>query len=424
MPSHALKQLSIIWISLVTLACALTSPSAPQGVIGEVAPAPSGELQVTFVTPLEQATYLEGVGVNIMARISGAGTDIDRVEVLVDNNIIEARFLPNPMGAETFTFTHAWQSSGAGTHTLSLVVFRANGSGSTPVSRTVEVVSNADNTLVLASQSGSTDNATNTTEANATTEDTASTQPTVAPLEPTAPPADAAAPTEQPQATAVPPTDAPPSGNPQGTILVGSNIRSGPGTEYGTIGSYAANQAVDVLGKLTDDSWFKIKYYNGEGWIAGSLISVPNASSVAVIAPPPTPTPTPGPPTAAPPQGPNLVFNGTPLIQPFPPKCKDVVAFYIRVQNNGQVALGSGWQIYIRDIHVASNSMSEFRATFDSIPAGQWIELPALFLSVDTNFDSEHRIEVILDSANNIAETNEGDNIYETARYTLAKGAC
>jgi hypothetical protein len=100
------------------------------------------------------------------------------------------------------------------------------------------------------------------------------------------------------------------------------------------------------------------------------------------------------------------------------------VAFYIRVQNNGQVALGSGWEIYIRDIHVASNAMSEFRATFDTIPAGEWIELPALFLSVDTNFDSEHRIEIILDAKNNIAEINEGDNIHETARYTLTKGTC
>ncbi|MGV2437492.1 MAG UNVERIFIED_CONTAM: hypothetical protein LVT10_23455 [Anaerolineae bacterium] len=123
---------------------------------------------------------------------------------------------------------------------------------------------------------------------------------------------------------------------------------------------------VDVLGRLTDNSWFKIKYYNGDGWITGTLISVADAQSVAVITAPPTPTPTPVPPTAAPPQGPNLAFNGSPLIQPFPPKCKDVVAFYIRVQNNGQVALGSGWEIYIRDIHVASNAMSEFRATFDS----------------------------------------------------------
>jgi hypothetical protein len=68
--------------------------------------------------------------------------------------------------------------------------------------------------------------------------------------------------------------------------------------------------------------------------------------------------------------------------------------------------------------------MSEFRATFDSIPAGESIELPALFLSVDTNFDSEHRIEVILDSSSNIVETNEADNIHESARYTLTKGAC
>ncbi len=413
MSSHWLKQLSIAWMFLSTLACALTAPSTPQGVIGEVAPVPSGELQVTFVTPLEQATYLEGVAVNILARISGAGTDIDRVEVLVDNTIIEARFLPNPMGTETFTFTHAWQAVGAGTHTLSLVVFRSNGSSSTPISRTVEVASNADNTLTVASQSDSADASANPIEVMPTPSDTTSSEP--APTVPTPTPS---------EPTALPPTAAPASGTPQGTILVGSNIRSGPGTEYGTIGSYGANQVVDVLGRLTDNSWFKIKYYNGDGWIAGTLISVADAQSVAVITAPPTPTPTPVPPTAAPPQGPNLAFNGSPLIQPFPPKCKDVVAFYIRVQNNGQVALGSGWEIYIRDIHVASNAMSEFRATFDSIPAGEWIELPALFLSVDTNFDSEHRIEIILDAKNNIAEINEGDNIHETARYTLTKGTC
>lgn len=422
MSSHWLKRLSIGLIFLSTLACALVSPTPPEGVIGDAAPSLSGELQVTFATPLEQATYLEGVMVNVLARIHGAGTDIDRVEMLVDNSIVESRFLPNPMGAETFTFTHAWQANGQGVRTLSLVVFRSDGSSSTPVSRMIEVVGSADNTLVLASQNTSTESSSNSSET--TTTDSTDAQATVAPIEPTAPPAEAAPPTEQPQATAVPPTATPASGNPQGTILVGSNIRSGPGTEYGTIGSYAANQVVDVLGKLVDNSWFQIKYYNGEGWIAGSLISVPNAESVAVITPPPTPTPTPVPPTAAPAQGPNLAFNGSPLIQPFPPKCKDAVAFYIRVQNNGQVALGSGWQIYIRDIHVATNAMSEFRATFDSIPAGQWIDLPALFLSVDTNFDSEHRIEIILDSANNIAETDEGDNIYETARYTLTKGAC
>ncbi|MGV2437493.1 MAG UNVERIFIED_CONTAM: Ig-like domain-containing protein [Anaerolineae bacterium] len=167
-------------------------PQYPTGGDWGGCPVPSGELQVTFVTPLEQATYLEGVAVNILARISGAGADIDRVEVLVDNTIIEARFLPNPMGTETFTFTHAWQAVGAGTHTLSLVVFRSNGSSSTPISRTVEVASNADNTLTVASQSESADASANPIEVMPTPSDTTSSEParrpapTPTPSEPTA----------------------------------------------------------------------------------------------------------------------------------------------------------------------------------------------------------------------------------------------
>ena len=46
----------------------------------------SGNPEVRIVSPLPNATYLEGVPVNIVANVSNAGADIDRVEVLVDGS--------------------------------------------------------------------------------------------------------------------------------------------------------------------------------------------------------------------------------------------------------------------------------------------------------------------------------------------------
>src|SRR4029434_2114983 len=61
----------------------------------------SGAPVVRIAAPLPNATYLEGVSVNIQAAVSNAGTDIDRVEIAIDDTV--AATLPQPNSAGTPT---------------------------------------------------------------------------------------------------------------------------------------------------------------------------------------------------------------------------------------------------------------------------------------------------------------------------------
>lgn len=101
------------------------------------------------------------------------------------------------------------------------------------------------------------------------------------------------------------------------------NVRSGPGTEYGLVGSAEANQTFDLIAKNQAGDWWQICCVNGQqGWVFSQLARVENAEAVPVAAnipaPPvvaaPTatqvpaappaaaaPTPTPEPQVAAPP---------------------------------------------------------------------------------------------------------------------------
>lgn len=144
---------------------------------------------------------------------------------------------------------------------------------------------------------------------------------TPAPLPPTDTPAPAPAePTAEPTQE-TPPT---PTAAPQAKLIVNNqaiNVRNGPGTEYGLVGSAEANQTFDLIGKNPAGDWWQICCVNGqEGWIFGQLARVENAEAVPVAAnipappvvavqptappaPPPTaaPAPTEAPPAAPPP---------------------------------------------------------------------------------------------------------------------------
>ncbi len=83
------------------------------------------------------------------------------------------------------------------------------------------------------------------------------------------------------------------------------NVRNGPGTTYGLIGTAAINQEFDIVAKSPDGAWWQICCVNGQqAWIFGQLSRVENADAVAIAqnipAPPPPPTQPPAPPTAVP----------------------------------------------------------------------------------------------------------------------------
>ncbi|MFZ4850463.1 MAG: SH3 domain-containing protein, partial [Caldilinea sp.] len=84
------------------------------------------------------------------------------------------------------------------------------------------------------------------------------------------------------------------------------NIRSGPGTSYGLVGSGQQGNIFRITGKNSDSSWWQIDYNGQAGWVFGQLVAVSGGETVAVaqnIPPAPAPpTNTPVPPTPAPAQ--------------------------------------------------------------------------------------------------------------------------
>lgn len=160
--------------------------------------------------------------------------------------------------------------------------------------------------------------------------------PTATPEPPTeTPPPPTAEPTE-PQTTApITATQAVTDAQPTATtaakaqLIVNDqaiNVRSGPGTTYGLVGSAEANQTFDLIAKNQAGDWWQICCVNGQqGWVFSQLARVENAEAVPVAANIPAPpvveapTATPAPVAAAP--------TATPAPQPqAPPPAADPCA--------------------------------------------------------------------------------------------------
>jgi hypothetical protein len=81
--------------------------------------------------------------------------------------------------------------------------------------------------------------------------------------------------------------------SPSLTINSSANIRSGPGTGYGSVDNLATGATVTVLGKNNDSTWWFInRPSGGTGWVSASVstaVCIP--ASLAIIAAPPTSLP-------------------------------------------------------------------------------------------------------------------------------------
>jgi len=66
------------------------------------------------------------------------------------------------------------------------------------------------------------------------------------------------------------------------------NIRSGPSTDYNVIGTLSAGKSLPIIGRNADSSWWQVTTSNGDGWIAGFVVTVSNVDdSIPVIDVPP-----------------------------------------------------------------------------------------------------------------------------------------
>jgi uncharacterized protein YraI len=399
-----------LFILVLLAATGCNLGSGPGG--GE--PAISGIPVVRIVSPLANATYLEGVNVNIQALITNAGADIDRIEISVDDSIVQTLSAPNTTGAPSFSVTHSWTAEAVGAHTIGVVAFRADGSSSEPSSVSVSVIAQAVNAsptprATVSSGGQATQSGGGSSQATATTQDAATTQ------EPTAVPA-----------TATPNV-------PTATTRQGINVRSGPGTNFNPpIGSLAAGVASEILGRNPAGDWYKIRYYNGQGWVFSGLVDVTgDTSNIPVDAGPPTPLPpTPVPivpttvPATAPPATSANLVAGNVRLDPATPTCGQTFNIFFDVANLGSQATASSGSIDVRNVRVADNSpQGSTTGGFPVIQAGQTVNIGPIPLTVSTFYGEAHKVILTINPNGAVPETGNADNTRDIT-YTLQKGSC
>jgi hypothetical protein len=122
-----------------------------------------------------------------------------------------------------------------------------------------------------------------------------------------------------------------PTAAPQPALEVESdqvNVRSGPGTGFGVVGTVNTGERFDIKGRNEDKSWWLICCVNGkEGWIYGELTDEENEELAPLVESAPAPqavAEAPAAPAAPPPAQPPAEPTATP--QPAPPPAADACA--------------------------------------------------------------------------------------------------
>lgn len=108
------------------------------------------------------------------------------------------------------------------------------------------------------------------------------------------------------------------------------NVRSGPGTDYGLVGSAEMGQTFNIVGRNADGSWYQICCVNGQqGWVNSELTDEDNEELAPVVAAPAAPQPVAAAPTTAPaaqPAAPQPEPTATPAPAAPPPAPADACA--------------------------------------------------------------------------------------------------
>src|SRR3954462_13016999 len=125
------RRLLIALLILLT-GCTLNNVVAPNETI-------TGAPTVRILSPQPNATYMEGVAVNLQATVSNAGKDLDRVEIVIDGSTVATLNQPNPNAAASFNVTHGWSAAGIGAHSINVVAYRPDGSSSDPATVAITV---------------------------------------------------------------------------------------------------------------------------------------------------------------------------------------------------------------------------------------------------------------------------------------------
>ena len=396
----------------------------------------SGAPVVEIAAPLPNSTFLQEVAVNILAAVSNAGTDIQRVEIKVGDTTVADITSPNASGAARFSVTQTWTPAGPGEYTITVTAYRADGSASQPATVRVNVIEG-----LPTAQPTETPQATITRQVPTATS-------TLAPTETEPDETEDEANTDTPDdgedtdATDAPDDTSDTADTASGDVVLrivqgGINVRRGPSTNFvpplgvatGDVTALAANTAL---------TWFKINYQGGEAWITGdeSLVTVisgdpaslPRESGppIPTLAPPTnTPAPAtatagPGMSTAAPTgqatgsaTGADLVISNF-VLDPKDPFCNQPAQMRANLSNIGNAATATGGFVILAVENTdGSNRQTLGAVEIPVLQAGASNHLVAIdFRDTFTSNrgDGIKRAIVIIDANNQIPEANDNNN--------------
>ena len=231
--------------------------------------------------------------------------------------------------------------------------------------------------------------------------------PTNTPIPPTYTPIP---PTDTPEPPTATPTPVPPTSTPTPrapTVNRDGNIRSGPGTNYDSVGQAVQGDTVEVIAHDATGDWLQVALASGAaGWMAAFLVDdVPNDVPLAITIPP---SPTPLPPAAPPePIGGKIV-----IVKVFNSHSVE----YVDIENQGDAAVDmSGWHVYGSKDHESGRDDYYFPPGFRLEP-GQRVRLHS---GEDGTDDPPHDIYW----AHEPVWNNKGETVYlsDTAGNLVAK---
>lgn len=379
--------------ALLAAACSLSRDSLVSE--SEFTATPAGTW-VSLLAPQAGDSVDLGAPLELRARVENASEEIERAEIRIDGEIVRRYLMPNPDGADSVAIQEVWLADQVGERELRVYVCFADG-------RCIESAPVVFDVIGPATELVKTDPLPAGTTADPSDE---STFATVTP-EPTAA-SDANVVTAR-------------------IITEVLNVRAGPSTQFELVSTLKKNDKIRVYAR-TEDDWYKIFLTGQERWIygaeeaglvelSGPYLSLPIDHGPALpTAPPATETP-------IPPQYPNLVIEGAEL-EGGNLICGEPGLLRFRIRNAGVAPTQWGGSIRVRDILLRSKEGRDFQApNFGILGAGENTPWLKLNLFVDTHYGEKHAIEIIVDSHQQITESNETDNRWQHT-YILQQGDC
>lgn len=358
----------IFLLLLAGLACTLTGSDNDATPVSN--PISSSKPTVTISQPTGGQAFQVGDKITVQAQASDTGSGVTRVELRVNNVIVDSQTSENPAGEPSLTVLLDYVAA-VPSESLTLTVRAYRGVTVSDDANVTVRVGERGSTGVTPTTGGSTTGGSTTggsTTGGSTTGSNAS--------------------------------------NPVCRARIDTNglrFRAGPGTDYNILSSFNLGTELPLVGRLGDNSWWEVTSSNQRGWVSAAYTTLlGNCQNIPITTPPASPTPV-ATNTSSAPQLANLTVSTLTGANNIVLIGGEVATSYVlRVKNVGQTAAGAF------NVTIFYPNNTAFDYTVQSLAPNAEVEIPGV--TAVFNSPGTYRLEVLVDSSNNITESTEDDN--------------